>query len=241
MDTQLLPYRLKSARRKKRLQKEDRDKHLLRLERKLKTLQENDKEVTMETLDHPYQKGWKRLFVLTKAVAESDKAGFYQAILDKINEVQYHYDESFKRRNKGNKWYRGDYPDLPKLRNINMYYRDANKLNLSDEQLACFKLVDYWNAPYYRWEPHYQFAEPSLFEIKVLPHMIYKVRVGDALLAQEESFLGDYLYSSKPPACRLAKIKGRRYNRWNSDYNEKSKFADPFKSRQVLDVLAEYE
>ena len=46
----------------------------------------------MERLETPYQKGWKRLFVLKENIARSDKAELYQQILDKIKNVQYHYD-----------------------------------------------------------------------------------------------------------------------------------------------------
>jgi hypothetical protein len=239
MNTELLPYRLKSARRKKRLQKQDLDKQLLQTERRLKELT-GSAEVIIEQLDKPYQKGWKRLFVLKKAAAQSENAAFYQEILDKINTVQYHYDESFKSRKKGKRQHRGHYDKLPALRSVNKYDWNAGKLNLTDVQKACFALVSYWNEPYCRWENYYEFTQPWLFEIKVLPHMIYEVRVSDALLAQEESFLSDYLYTGKA-SNRLAKIHGGRHKYWRSRYyTEKTKYINLLKNKQVCDVLEEH-
>ena len=238
MNTELMPFRLKSARRKKRLQKQDFDKQLLKLKRRHDEIR-NNKEILMERLEMPYQKGWKRLFVLKKETARSDKAEFYQQILDKINTVQYHYDESFKRRNNGKRIYRGDYKELPILQSVDEYHWNNNKSNLSNEQKAYFKPLEYWSEQHYRQQIYYKFAQPELFEIVVLPYIVYEVKLGDALLAQEESFLDDYLYNGKKPACRLAKITGGKYNRWNTDYDEKSKNVDPFKNRQVWKVLEE--
>jgi hypothetical protein len=240
MNTELLPYRLKSAKRKKRLRKFDFDKKLLKLERRLKDLT-NSKETIFEKLDNPYQKGWKRLFVLKREVAQSENAEFYQGILDKINRVQYHYDESFKWKKRGKRYHRYNHPELPQLRRIDSYYWRTNRPKLSDEEMACFNAVKYWSSAGYRWDYKYEFAQPWLFEIKVLPHIIYEVKLGVALLTQEENFLDDYLYGAQPTACRLAKIRGRRRKYWGADYNEKTKYSNPLKNKQVWDFLEEYE
>jgi hypothetical protein len=239
MNTELLPYRLKSARRKKRLQKLDFDKQLLRCEKRLDEVI-NSREVIIEKLDKPYQKGWKRLFVLTKEAAQNERAVFYQEILDKINTVQYHYDKSFKSRKKGKRQLRGHYENLPYLRSIDKYDWDANRLNLTDEQKTCFKRVKYWYAPYYRWELYYEFAEPALFEIKVLPHIIYEVKLGDAVSAQEEDFLYNYLYTGDN-ANRLTKINGGWYKYWKSVYFEQTKYVNPMKNKQLNKFLEDYD
>src|ERR1700761_9739634 len=118
MDTQLLPYRLKSARRKRRLLKEDRDKQLLALAREQKRINKDPGYKTVIPLNEPYQKGWKRLFVLTDAIQRSNKAEFYQGILNCINEVQLHYDESFKKPKRNKRWHRYHHKELPRLKTI---------------------------------------------------------------------------------------------------------------------------
>src|ERR1700756_4209181 len=97
MDTTLSPYRLKTARQKKRLQKEDRDKQLLKMKREYDRVEKLKRELPYIPLDKPYQKGWKRLWVLKPEIANGNKAAFYQEIVDKLTEVQYHYDKSFKK------------------------------------------------------------------------------------------------------------------------------------------------
>lgn len=52
----------------------------------------------MIPLDQPYQKGWKRSFVLREDVAKSGVAAFYSNLLPKINMTDYAADKSFKRK-----------------------------------------------------------------------------------------------------------------------------------------------
>jgi hypothetical protein len=145
MDTELLPYRLKTARRKKSLRIKDLDKQLLKLDRERHDIGWGKHPVIMEALDKPYQKGWKRLFVLKKDVQKSDKAPFYQEILNKINQVQYHYDESFKRRKRKKHYARHNHEKLPELRRIDEYYWNTGRPGFTIEEKACFSCVEYWD------------------------------------------------------------------------------------------------
>ena len=77
MDLHEMPYRLKSARQKRRLVKKDRDKQLIQLDKHQNLLWKQKRELPMIPLEHPYQKGWKRFFVLRKDVQQSAKAVFY--------------------------------------------------------------------------------------------------------------------------------------------------------------------
>jgi hypothetical protein len=230
MDTQLLPYRLKSARRKRRLVKEDRDKHLLRLDREQHQIWNNPAYKTTTALEEPYQKGWKRLFVLKSEVQQSDKAAFYQGILDEINEVQYHYDQSFKRPKRKGIWHKYIFKELPKLHGISSYHWHANRSKLNEEQRACFGRVDYWNQHYYRWEHHFEFTESHLFELAVVPHIIDTIKVGDALMEQHLAWIDNHIINNGL-YFRLDKLKnGNRYKGWK-DGPEKKKYINPFKNK----------
>jgi hypothetical protein len=149
MDTQLLPYRLKS-RRKRRLLIKDRDKQLLKLDRERERISKDPDYLTTVFLDEPYQKGWKRLFVLRPKVAKSDKAEFYEGILYLINSVQFHYDRSFKnskRIRRRHKYYHNGPPQLQWL----SYTRwQKGDFKLTEAQCDCFKLAQYWNEAYNR-------------------------------------------------------------------------------------------
>lgn len=98
MDTHEWSCRIKSARRKKRLVKTDRDKQLLKLDKRSKQIDEQMRLLPLVPLDKPYQRGWKRTFVLTNETKQSAKAEFYEVLLSKINTVEYHHDKSFKRK-----------------------------------------------------------------------------------------------------------------------------------------------
>ncbi len=227
MDTLLLSYRLKSARRKKRLVKSDRDKQLLKLDRERYVISRSPNYKMTVPLAEPYQRGWKRLFVLKPEVARSNEAAFYQEILDKINMVQYHYHESFKNLRRKNRKYSYD---LPKLAGINRRDWNNNKHQLSEEQRACFETVDFWNAQQYAMDYHYEFSEPELFVIAVLPHIIDTVIIGDALLEQRIAWIDDYiehytLYN------RLSTLNNDNRYRRRKDITEKLKYKNPLKNK----------
>lgn len=88
--------KLKTARQKKRLRIKDLHKYLRWLHRERSRLWKLQRELPLLPLELPYQKGWKRTFVLRHDVAASEKAPFYQALLNKINTVRYSHDKRFR-------------------------------------------------------------------------------------------------------------------------------------------------
>ena len=234
MDTQLLPYRLKSARRKRRLLKEDRDKQLLKLDRERQRISKDPEYLTTVRLDEPYQKGWKRLFVLRPEVAKGNKAEFYRDILSWINEVQYHYDRSFKNSKRVRRWHRYYHSGLPQLRRLGYDRWQKGDFKLTGAQCACFQLVQYWDEGYDRWAYHYKFMYPEVFQIAVLPHIIITIKVGDALLEQRLAWIDNQFYK-KGGIYRLDKLQnGNRYKGWK-DGTEKLKYLSPLKNKADWD------
>lgn len=100
MDIHDLPYRLKSARRKKRLVKDAFDKKLIQLDKLQDKLKSQKDALPWIPLEKPCQKGWKRTFVLTAKEKRGPKADFFEALLSKINSPVYHYDETFRVKKK---------------------------------------------------------------------------------------------------------------------------------------------
>jgi hypothetical protein len=230
MDIQLLPYRLKSARRKKRLQKEDRDKQLLALDRERHRIRKDPEYMTTVPLDEPYQKGWKRMVVLKPGVQRSDKAQFYQEILNVINQVQYHYDASFKKPKRKGHWHKYYFDELPKLHAIDSYNWYHNKNKLSEEQRACFTRVDFWSEYRYQWDYRYEFTMPELFDIAVKPHIIDTIKIGDAILEQQLAWIDCHI-DNNYLECRLQKLhKGGYNNQWKKSF-ERLKYRNPLKNK----------
>jgi hypothetical protein len=230
MDTQLLSYRIKSARRKRRLVKEDRDKQLLRMQKEYDRLNDIQSALPYISLDEPYQRGWKRLWVLRPEAAKTDKADMYQGILDKLTEVQYHYDESFKQPKRKGAWHRYYFDKLPKFYAISEYYWNTNWYKLTEDQKECFKQAKYWHEEDRCWKTNYEFAFPELIMIAVVPRIIDKVKLQDNGLEQQLAFIDNKLYRM-PHWMRLAKITGGKYKNWYSkSFREKEKYRNPLKN-----------
>ena len=204
---------------------------ILALDRERQRISKSSDYKTVVPLDEPYQKGWKRLFVLRPEVQQSSKAEFYQQILNTINTVQYHYDQSFKKPKRKGRWHKYYFDELPKLQAIEEYYWGAKKPPFSEEQRACFNKVKFWDESYYRWEYKYVFTQPDLFTVAVLPHMVTTVIIGDALLEQRLAWIDDHI-KGFAQENRLRSMKGGWYKYWKSwVYIEKLKNVNPLKNK----------
>src|SRR5882757_7565214 len=104
---EILSYRLRTARQKKRMQREDFEKRLLRLDRDRKKLVRQQNDLGYKPLIPPYQRGWNRSFVLKEGVTADKHKAFFQGILDKINTYDWSYRKDFwiRRRRYARKQY----------------------------------------------------------------------------------------------------------------------------------------
>lgn len=232
MDRHDWPYSLKSARRKKRLVKKDRDKQLIQLDKLHNSLRKERQNLPMIPLEHPYQKGWKRLFVLRKDVQKGPQAEFYQGILKKINDVKYHYDKSFKVK----KHRRGRFQYLQRpqtLREITQQEWETNRLKLSDAEKHFFYQKEEWNDNRRCIVISYAFIEPWRFELKVEPHIIYEVKMHDEVLEQEIKAIDNRIKENGlwPKIHRLT--NGRRYRHWADNYFDKPKYFNKIKNQPM--------
>src|ERR1700733_3749731 len=82
---EILSYRLRTVRQKKRMQREDFEKQLLKLDRDRNKLIRRQKDLGYEPLIPPYQRGWNRSFVLRQGITADKDQIFFQGILDRIN------------------------------------------------------------------------------------------------------------------------------------------------------------
>jgi len=98
--------RFRTGRQKKRLVKKDHDKQLLYISRQETGLYKQIRSLPMAPLKKPYQRGWKRSFVLREDVARNAQAAFYAALLLKVNTTEYAPAKDFtrKRRRRGRKF-----------------------------------------------------------------------------------------------------------------------------------------
>lgn len=217
MDIHEWPRCIKSARRKKRLVKVNLDKQLISLSKTREHLWQQQWDLPMVPLAHPYQRGWKRLFVLRDDIRRLPKADFYEALLQKINTVHYHHDRAFKLKKRRKRRY-GYEVKKQELREIDAYEWDNNRLKLSQEERTCFTRVEFMNTTYRRMEIKYVITDPWRFMLKVMPHVLTRVKLHDEVLQQEIAAIDSYIdhHFFEPRIHRLT--NGRRRYRWKNEY-----------------------
>jgi hypothetical protein len=228
MDTHEWPCHIKSARRKKRLVKLDFDKRLIKLSKTREQLWQQKQNLPMVPLEHPYQRGWKRLFVLLDEIKRGPRADFYDAILKKINTVQYHHDCSFKTKKRRKSRY-GYKTQKHELREIDQHCWDTNRFKLSEGERTCFTRVESFNTAYHRVEIKYVFTEPWRFVLKVMPHIVTEVKLHDNVLQQQIAAVDNHIekHFYEP---RIHRLTSGRYYRWKDQFAEQLKYINKFKN-----------
>jgi hypothetical protein len=227
MNTQEWPRCIKSARQKRRLVKTGRDKQLIQLNKRRNELWEQQRLLPKVPLEHPYQRGWKRFFVLRDDVKRSPIAEFYEALLVKINTVEYHHDKAFKRkkRRKGRNVY---VVRQQQLQEFYDYSWQANRMTLTDDEKACFTRVEFMDT-HRRVNIKYVVTEPWRYILKILPRIITHVKLMDVDIEKELAYIDNRIDSNylEPRLYRLT--RGRRYN-WKDEFNEPAKYINKLKN-----------
>jgi hypothetical protein len=234
--TEILSYRLRTVRQKKRMQYEDFDKKLLRLNKERERLYKQQRDLGWEPLIPPVQKGWKRFFVLREDVARSKHAEFFQNILTKINTYDWSYRRDFRvrKRRYGRNKYAVKTQSL--LRPCERYFQ---RLNFTDVEKSFFYEV--WKMDHKKQlEKYYVFSEPWRFVLRVRPNMIDKVKRRDEVIERRLEEIDQYLEWNKYSG-RLQKLTNgdcwRR--RWRDDFRFSGK--NPCKNRPIHHLLNDIE
>jgi len=227
MDTHQWNCRIRSARQKKRIVKADRDKQLIQLEKKRAELWQQQMNLPMVPLEQPYQRGWKRLFVLRDDVKRSAGAQFYEALLPKINTVQFHYDKTFKKKKRRKKRY-GYEIKQQLLRDFSTRDWEINRMGLTDEEKNCFTQIEVFDTKTRYSETRYVLTEPWRYILKIAPHMVTHTKMRDVDLERELSYLETHIdVNNLGPRINLL-CYGRSY-RWKDRFIELAKYHNRFK------------
>jgi hypothetical protein len=228
MNTHEWPRCIKTARRKRRLVKTDRDKQLIQLYKRRRALWQQRTQLPPVALDEPYQSGWKRFFVLRDDIQRSPMAEFYEALLVKINTVEYHYDKSFKRkkRRKGRYIYNAR---EQKLREYDLRDWYHPRLPLTEREKACFNRIETYSVKTRSLQTRYVFTEPWRYVLKITPYIITHKKALDVDIERELAHIDNYVDSNDlEPRINLL-TRGRSY-RWKDEFNERAKYINKFKN-----------
>ncbi|PSK94352.1 hypothetical protein [Taibaiella chishuiensis] len=236
--------KIKTARQKKRLQKKDFEKQVLQLYRRREDLATKQYNLPLVPLDEPYQKGWKRSFVLRDDVARSRHAPFFRALLDKINTVMYHHDKHFKISTKKKR--KRILVDTPQeLRAFLTYEWNSTRNKLTEAERRLFYPREFVNRKGQPAGIRYVFAEAWRYRLQVKPHMITHRKMVDEVLEQEIQQLDNYIESHhlNPKMNKL--VDGSCYTSWrHRDYNLKYRlelFKQPVHRIMDLCITADNE
>lgn len=228
MDEKEWPCRIKSVRRKKRLVKTDRDKQLIQLDKRRAELWDQRRKLPLVPLEQPYQRGWKRFFVLREDLKHSQRAAFYEDLLPKINTIEYSRDKSFKRKKRRKKGY-GYEVRKQLLRELDLYWWNGPKVNLTEQEKACFTCVEAYSIKTRRLEVKYVFDEPWRYVLKVTPNMVTHRKPIDSDLEKELAWIDNHI-DRHDLAPRIHLLTHGKNYRWRERFAKQPKYINKIKN-----------
>lgn len=233
--TEILSYRLRTVRQKKRIQYEDFDKQLLRLYKEDRALDIQIYSLGWEPLAPPVQKGWKRFFVLRDDVARSKHRVFFENILKKINTYDWSYRKDFKVRKRkfGRKQYVVKEQKL--LQPCPWHFA---KLDFTNEEKQFFH-EEFRYTRSGELIKYYVFNEPWRFVLRTRPNMIDKIKRIDGGLESRSKEIDNY-FDRNYFRNRLTKIlDGGGYKYWKMYKEEYPRIRHPFRNKSFQRILNE--
>ena len=233
----ILCYRLRTARQKKRMQYKDFEKKLLKINREEIKLKLKQRNIEWVPLVPPFQKGWKRYFVLREDVAVSKQAWFFENILRKINTQDWSHRRDFKitKRRYGRKKQVVKGQQL-----LKPYDYQFSKMNFSEDEKQLFHEVFEYEIRG-KTVKRYAFSEPWRFVLRVRPNMITMVKNNDAIIESRLKEIENYLERNKLREKLYKLLDGKvgwRSNYARYEYKEKYVYKNKAFS-QVLHLIKE--
>lgn len=217
-DDNLLPFRLRSLRSRKRIIKKDLEKQIRKKHVRSEKLWHLKRNISLVPLDKPYQKGFVRFF----AVREDIKAGadreFFETILEKINTRMYSENRKFtkKKKRRGRKI---QVERIQHLERLSLTKWLDPKTGITDREKQYFMKKEEYDPYRKRYNTVYEFTEPWRFVLKVIPYMITHYKPLDSGLEKEYDALYAYLDRHEIAGLVIKKIYGGS-RKWNDGKQE---------------------
>ncbi len=236
-ETLIALYNLKTRRQKRRAYKSDKEKALFGVHNRLVALYNIWRNLPMVPLSAPYQKGWKRSFVLQQEEQYGPDAEFYLELLNKINTTFYSNTPKFTkkvRRKYKRKKVDSDMPQFLKVFSEQEW--DSPKLNLSEAEKKLFQPQLFWRRDIKNYELKYVFAQPWHFVLKISPNMITEAKLLDVALDAEINKLEQYLKSERLWPVIYRQIFGMSKLKYD-DYRPPDEYRNPGTKQNVYAIL----
>ena len=228
----ILSYRLRTARQKKRAQREAFDKQLIGLYLEEKALRQKRWDLGWEPMIPPIQRGWKRFFVVRPDVARGRHGEFFAAILEKINTCDYFHRKDFlvkKGRKRRKKW------TVRPLALGQLHRSEFEKLTENQKQFFHPEVhVVKWSR-----EPvvYYVFNEPWRFVLQVKPNLVGKRWIIDPALEARLGEIKDVIRWNNYAGRRQQKLIYGHALYWDDELDDRDQH--PYRHWPVRKIVDE--
>ncbi|MCK7554644.1 hypothetical protein MKQ70_06350 [Chitinophaga sedimenti] len=215
--------KIRTARRRKRAVKKDFEKQLINLHRERRRLERLRDLQPMVQLPEPRQHGWKRTFVLCSSIARSEHAPFWEALLAKINTVQYCENRDFAVHN---------------VKQMAQYasQRLRTFTHPRNEDAACLTTAERRHFAYANWGfgMRYALKKTWRYELRIMPNIVTHVRRRDEALERQYEQL-EHFIDHHALRHLVLKLQDGYANAQLPERRERY----PFKQKQLHKIVAE--
>jgi hypothetical protein len=207
----------KTDRQRKRDAFKQKEKQLIQLDKKETQLYHQKRNLGFELLENPYQKGFKRFFVVREDIAQSKYGEFYNELLTYINSTKYSLRKDFKKSKKIKR--KRVYVEISQELES---FHDFQFKKIPEKFKPCFWPTLAYHPNFKSFEMKYKFIDPWKYVLKTEPNIITHRRKIDHELEQEISQI-----ENKIERCFLrnkinkAKSKRTKYKEWKVADNKK--------------------
>ena len=207
----LLFFRLKSLRCRKRIIKKDLEKQIRKQYKRCTELWDLRCNIPLVQLKNPYQKGFVRFFKVRDDVKRSKDGNFFEGILNKINTKMYSENRKFLKKKR--KFGRRIYVNREqKLIQLSTFQWNHPKLGLSIREKQYFLKREEYNPFRKCYSVYYEFIEPWRFILSVKPNIITHYKPLNSDLEKEIDRLDSFLNQHKIAGLVNKKIHGKSGN-----------------------------
>jgi len=191
------------------------DKQVIAVVREYNAL--SKKRYTITRLPQPYQRGWRRFYVLSERALLHPERAMLELILKVIDNTVVHHSRVFQcRRGRSRALCEIEQPLKP------IPIHEWRRLRCPDEWFRFFRyeLLLEWNG---HWQPYWVFDQPSLYRLKIGRNWIEHIRQIDPAMEKRLSELERWLENHRGWE-RYGRLKGHRQSyRWCDGEKDKQR------------------
>ena len=190
----------------------------------------NKRRYTIVRLQQPFQRGWRRHYVLGERALHHPDRSMLESILEVIGSTRVHHSRTFQhRRGRTRKLCEIEQP----LRPIPVHEWQRKRYPDTWFRFFRYELLLEWNG---HWQPYWVFDQPSLFRLKVGRNWIDSIRQIDSAIESRMSELERWL-ECRRGWQRHGWLKGHRQSYcWSNGEKDKQRHLAKEHRREIAEA-----